>query len=381
MKKKLFLAVLFCAAMVGFTVKAADIVIPEKGGSDVNIGSNQAYNDLYTAGANVSLSGKVNGDLTAGGGMVTVNGEVTQDALVGGGTIYLNGNVGDNARLAGGNITINAPINNDLAVAGGIITVTDKSSIGGDLLVAAGNLTLNAPVSGSVRIAGGSVVINSRIDGNMSITAKRLVFGPNAEVTGRVTYKGPQEAVVQSGAKVNNLEYIKYQPEKRHLGGIITAAFFVRLFAWIIAALVLSWLFRGFVLSTAERTFRFPWKNLGIGIITLIIVPIIAFLLLLTFVGYYLAVLLMLAYILLIAVSLIVAAVALGYLILRFLVKPVEVIYWQAIIIGVVVWSLLRLVPIAGWIITAIIFLMVFGELSGRLWAGVAPRKEEKAQP
>jgi hypothetical protein len=367
MNKKVVLFSVFAGLMVFTTVRAADIVSPSKDNSSVSIGSAETHRNLYTGGSNVTVNGNTQGDLVAAGGMVNVEGNVQQEALLAGGTLSVNGSVGGHARIVGGNITVSGAIGGDLVIAGGNVNITGKSSVAGDLLAAGGNLIIDAPVAGMARIAGGNITINNKISGDVYVQASQgLVFGPGADVSGTVYYKGPKSAVVQPGAKVGNIEFTELQRGKngRNTAGILTVTFLIQLLAWLATAFVLWGLFRGFVPRVAEETFHRPWAGLGLGLLGLIVVPIVIVLLFLTIIGYYLAIVLALIYALALALAGILSAIALGYLVLRWLSKPMDrIVPWQAILIGIVVWSLLRLIPVVGWIAIALIFLMVLGTL------------------
>src|SRR3989344_7437034 len=192
-------AVIFLAAGTTF---AAEFAAPTKDGDpNVTISASETHKNLYVVGANVTANGKIEGDLYAAGGMVSVIGDVADDLNVGGGSLSISGQVGGDARIAGGNITISSPIGGDLLVAGGNISITEKSSIGGDLVIGGGNIILDAPVKGGIIAGAGNITINSKVEGDVRIYSSGsrgknqgiVVFGPKAEVMGKITHKGPKE--------------------------------------------------------------------------------------------------------------------------------------------------------------------------------------------
>ncbi|MCL5666344.1 MAG: hypothetical protein M1383_01030 [Patescibacteria group bacterium] len=371
--KKIFFSVMGVAAaglVFAQASLAADIVQPSKDNPNVIIGSGQTYNNLYTAGGSVTVNGDTNGDLTVAGGMITIDGKVQQELLAAGGTIFLNSQVGSHARIIGGNITITAPIGGDLVVAGGNVNLTGNASVSGDLLVAGGNVVVDAPVNGSVKAVGGTVTIDSRIGGDVNVRASgNLIFGPNASVPGQVTYKGVRQAVVQNGANVPNIEFIQLQKGAgAKTAGLLTLAFLVKLLAWIAAGLLLVYYGKDLAFSAYQNVRSKPWPSLGWGFLGIVAIPVIVIILLITLIGYYIALLLGLSYALLLLFVNLVSAVVLGYLLLSLLNKSAEKLSgWQAVVLGTVIWTLLGFIPFIGWIIKAIIFLMVFGAVIKRL--------------
>lgn len=352
---------------------AAEFKAPEKDGDpNVTISAGETHKNLYTAGANVIANGQTFGDLFAAGGMVSVIGDVEADANLAGGSLSVSGKIGGDARVAGGNITISSPVGGDLLVAAGNVLITEKSSIGGDLLVAGGNVVLEAPVKGSLRAAGGNVTINSKIDGNVQVVVSgrgnnqgNLVFGPKAEILGKIIHKGPKEAVIKDGARLPAIDYTFYSGKRdaaRFWGGLLTLVFLIKLIAWFLA----GWLlvrYRKSGLSRIVQSIREkPMENLGLGLAGLVVIPIVIILLLVVFVGYYIAGILAFSYGVLLMISGLLAAIFLGAWLIK-LIKKTDgfAVDWQAVALGVAVLAVLRLVPILGWLVCFVVFLMALG--------------------
>ena len=107
-----------------------------------------------------------------------------------------------------------------------------------------------------------------------------------------------------------------------------------------------------------------PWENLGIGLLALIAAPILIILLLITMVGYYLAITAAVLYILLLLFACILSALFLGFLFLKYLNKPSgPQVNWQAAVIGVVVLVLVKIIPFFGWIFAFVLLLLVLGAI------------------
>jgi hypothetical protein len=366
-KLKVLFGLFLVSLIVGTNVYAAELIAPEdESDANVVIGSNETHRNLYTVGGNVAVNSNIVGDLVVAGGMVTLDGSVEQDVMAAGGTLLLNGQIGGDARIAGGNITISSAISGDLLIGGGNITISERASIGGDLVIGGGNVTINAPVRGMLRIAGGNVTINSRIEnGGTAVVDQRITFGPRAEIPGRFTYRAPEEARVQDGANVPSLEFTKLEKRGgRNVAGLLTAAFLIKLLAWIVAGLLLVKFRKRFVYGVTTSVQEKPWENLGWGLVGIIVIPILTVLLFVTFIGYYVGLIVLFSFILAIIIVNLLAALVLGYIALRYMSRTGESpVDWQAIVIGVVVLTLVRWIPFVGWIVCAILFLMTFGAI------------------
>ena len=367
MKIRVFLFMLLGALLVGTTARAAEIVVPTARNENIIIGFAETHKNLYTAGGNITVNNATQGDLTAAGGLITLTGTVEQEAIIAGGTLNVSGSIGGTARIVGGNITVSGPIGGDLVIAGGNVNITGNAKVAGDLLAAGGNVIVDVPVNGIVRIAGGSITINSKITGDVYVmTSKELVFGPQADVSGVVHHTGTKQAVVQPGANVRNIQYTPVQhPRARvQLAGLLTAALFVKFLALLVAAFILAGCMKKSLPRLVEQTFKQPWNNLGIGLLSVVVTPAAIIILFATVVGFLMAFMLGAAFALALMLVSVFAAIALGYLILRWCAVPIERAKpWQAILIGSVVWSVLKLIPVFGWIPDCMVFLMVFGAL------------------
>lgn len=367
--KLLYVGLFLAAIALAPVALAAEFKSAGKEDGNVSLPGGETHHNLYTAGGNVSVNSVITGDLVAAGGMVSVDGSVEDDAMVAGGTLYLNGSIGGNARVAGGNVTVASPIAGDLVIAGGNVTLSEKASIGGDLVIGGGNVIVNAPVRGSVRASGGNITINSRVEREVKVTAtQKMTFGPRAEVLGAVSYRAPREAVIDQAARLSAVEFNQLEKRDfgRHFAAILTIGFLIKLLAWIIAGLLLMKIRKQAVHAIVESVEKTPWRNLGYGLVSFIIIPIVLLLVFVTVVGYYAGIIASLWYVLMLVVANLVSSIVAGALILRWLNRPGESApAWQVVVIGVVALSVVKFIPILGWIVCGILLLMVLGAIMG----------------
>ncbi len=358
--------------LLGGTAQAAEFVTGEnKTEANVSTLSQEVHKNLYIAGGSVTVNSATQGDLTAAGGMVTINGNVEKDLLVAGGNLNINGSVGENARVAGGNVSINAPVAGDLLVGGGNVSVAEKATVGGDLVIGGGNVSIDSNVQGNVKAAGGNVTINGRVAGNVEVAANdSLTFGPNSEVVGKVTYKGPKEAVVKPGAKVGTIAYTKVAGKPAHRGGfigVIIIGSIFKLLMLLAAALVMAWLLRSRVSAIVDQAILSPGRSLGIGALVLIATPILGVLLMITVVGLYLGGILLMSYGLLIAISSVISLFYTGRLVWGWYQRDALPNAWRDLGVGALVTLLLGFIPIVGWIAICVLWVITLGAMATNL--------------
>lgn len=342
---------------------AAEFLVPSpRGERNITTGSEKQYRNLYAAGGNVTISGDTRGDLHVLGGNVMILGGVEQDLVAAAQSVTVQGSVGGDARLAGLNVEINAPIGGDLLAAASDLTVSSKSQISGDIWVVGSTVTIEGPILGNLKIIADEVTLNAKIQGKVFVRADRgLSFGPRGEADG-VTYRGPEEAAIAREAKITNLHFERFEPRKRERD-LLSFYTLIKILAWIIAGLLLVKFFGRTAGMVAQSVWNDPWKNLGIGFLGALAVPAAALMALFTFVGYYVALVTLIWYVLAISLGMILAAISVGSALFRLAKQTDNKPNWQWAVSGVVVFKLLSWVPLAGGLLMFLIFLTTFGAL------------------
>ena len=373
-KVTLFISIFLLGLFVSSTVFAADYLPKTKeAGENVVVGGEETFEDLYVGGASVSVNQEILGDLFVGAGSINILGEIEEDLVAAGGNVNLVGPVGDDLRLAGGNVNISAPVGGDLLAAGGTLVISDLTEVGGDMWLAGGVINFSGSVDGEARLAGGEIYLNGSIEGPARIYAEKLTFGPEAVVAGPITYYGKKEAVVLEGAQVGEIDMQEWKGWKNDRAkDVATSAFWglliLKLLALFITALVLLNLFGEKIDDVVEHSNKRPWAMLGIGLLALIATPIIAIILMTTVIGIYLAILLGALYVFFVAMAGVVTVVYLGHLAEKHLLRmPADRLSWKTILAGVIAGAILALIPVIGWLVLCILFLMVLGAMIRQL--------------
>lgn len=335
-----------------------------KTADQVSVAQGDAINDdLYIGGGSISMAGNVVGDLLVGGGNILINGPVSGDVVAAGGTINILSDIGDDVRIAGGNILIQGKIKGDLFIGGGQVQVSGNG-IDGDVLIAGGIVRLETPVSGDVRIAGGEVYINAPVSGNININADKITFGSRAIVSGNFQYKSPSAAIMESGSSVaGKVDFQKKEIKgKKFLAGIGIIAALIKFLMILLGALLVGFAFPKYVNKFVSSAYVNPWKNIGIGFLSLIVIPIIAVVLMVSIVAIPIGILTAIGYVAIIIWSVFLAPVLLGSLLRRWYKKDeIYEISLKTIIAGVIAISAISIVPILGGIIKFGLFLFAFG--------------------
>lgn len=359
-------------------VQAAEFVSPDNDMGDVVLSTTRTYKNLYTAGGNVTVNSTVSGDAYLAGGSITLDGQVEADVVVAGGNITLNNKIGGDVRAAGGTLTINSEVGGDVVIGGGRIILGERAKVGGDVIIAGGTVTLNAPVAGKVWIGGGRVVINSTLGGELRVRgAETVQFGSKAVVNGSVKVQAEQEPVIAEGAQVSTIDF---ERSMRHAnkGAVAKAAVFggiLWVLAYALVALIAAWVAPKRIARFADEMKRGFWANVGIGLAGVVVTPIVAIVLLFLLVGYQLTFFLLAGYVFFLALSLVLAVQFSGAYVYALVQKHATLtVAWQTALVGAVVFTLIRLIPVLGGVACSLVFLAAAGQLLRSIKHGVVER-------
>ncbi len=366
MKKKVLVA-LSLIAVVASCAPGISEAAYFKTGKSVVVGSSAAINDnVYAAGASVSVSAPVEGDLLAAGGTLYISGPVSQDIMIAGGTVIVAGSSAQNIRIIGGNVTVSGTYKGEAAVAGGQVAVMSGTTITKDSYLAGGSVTFAGNEAGNLSIAGDAVYIDGTVEGNLTVKGgKQVTIGPNAVIKGNFDYTAQQKATIEGGAQIlgtTTFHEAKVPAETASgffaaFAAILTIGWIAKLLMVLTAAYLLWYLCRSDMVETVKRIASGFWKELLRGFLLLVATPIAAIILLATVLGILPGVIVFLLY----GALLVVSAPVAGIVVASLLKKLKTDLRWYHILLGVVVFEIVKLIPFIGWIATFIVYLLSVG--------------------
>jgi hypothetical protein len=346
-------------------------------------------NERYVMGGTVTVNQPVSGDLTVAGGTVTVNAPVKGSLQAAGGTVTLANTVQGNVRIAGGTINVTKSINGNLVIAGGTVRVHPEAVIGGSVLIMGGDITIDGSIQGSVTVRGGTVTINGVLRGdtdiqsqtfvqnekslgNAAIASQTISFGPNGSIAKNLKYwsaagKKDFSTVVKGTATFDTSLAINKAPEHGAAGffAALVAAFTV--YILLSAALILGLLLfatKTFFRDTAKILTKKPGMSFLHGILYFLLTPIITVILLITVIGFPIALTVAFMYIISIVFAKLLTAMVLArYAETYYKKKWTDVVVFFVALGIYIVLRLLVFIPILGWILTFIAVSMAYGAI------------------
>jgi cytoskeletal protein CcmA (bactofilin family) len=357
---------------------AADI----RQGQDITIGTSDTIeDDLYAFGSNIAINGTIRGDLVATGNNISIDGNVTGSVIAAGNSIAIRGQVGGSVRAVGNTIVLDGKVANDLVAAGNELTILSNGRIGRDAIVAAATTTISGQIGRDLQVGGANVKIDGVVGGNVTATIDRLQITDRGTVGGSLKYTSRNEAQIANASSVKGS--IERQAPDNGRAPLFTGttALVVEWLKGLIGLLILGILvvffFPGFSRRAGEALVRSPWLTLAIGALILIGLPILSIVFFAVgglIGGWWIGFVVLALFVVVLALSIPVAAVGVGGALLRVARRPVPV--WLALLIGLVALLLVALIPILGGLV--IFCALLFG-MGATTIAVVGNRRAEAA--
>lgn len=328
--------------------------------------------NLYVAGASVVLTAPVEGDFSAFGGSIIIAAPVQGDDLLLAGSIHSRARVGGDVRAVGGSVSVDEPVAGDMVAFG--YSVNDSGRAGGNVFIIAADTTLTNGASGPVTIYGNNISLAGDFANDVRVFASgRVAIAAGTTVHGSLSYEAPEPAVISTstaitgGVEYTSASYLPNVGTSRVLA-LLSIGFllFARIFGELLLAGFLAGLFPKLSEEIVGRAYaerpRGVLLTMLLGFAVFVAAPILFVMLLLTFVGIGFALLLLIAYALLALLALLYAGIFLGGMLARHYARR-ETILWHDGMLGMLILSLIALVPFVGLPIVFLLTIFIAGML------------------
>jgi hypothetical protein len=296
--------------------------------------------------------------------------------------------IGGDAMLVGGSVDVRKEVAGDVRAFGGVISIDDK--IGGDLValgstviaksapkfawIGGADVSLLGGARGPVVIYGSTVTLSGTFESDVDVTASdSIVVEKGTVVHGYLHYNAPQQAsipadvVVDGGVTYTGKSYLPTTEEAQTFALAGAGIFFlVRILAAVIAAGLFAGIFPALTQAVADRALSYSVNRfllltlLGFGV--LVATPVLILLLIATFAGAIIAFILLAAYVLLILLAYLYAAVIAGAALTRSITKR-TLFLWRDAVFGMLALSVVGLIPVFGTIVLLVLVAAAAGTL------------------
>jgi len=247
--------------------------------------------------------------------------------------------------VAGNIINYEAATEKDLFAAGNIIDLKSDAKIGRDVYAAGNRVILGSDLTGDFSAAASQVILRDvKITGNVNIDAQRINFEGKISIAGTLTYNDDAEVSGLENVKAAKVE--TYTPETYTVSAAeLWLMKLVSIISLALAAIILlafSARLRNRV--SGESAISDFGSNLVIGLVSLLAVPAISIVLLISFFAAPLGLILIFAYIIALYLAQALAGAWLGHLLISKVFHSQAHIFIEAIV-GIIILVCLSMVP------------------------------------
>lgn len=267
---RVVLSALLLAVAMPQQVGAAEV---RRGRSIVIPGGDVIHNDLIAAGPSVRIDGTVEGDVIAFTRSLTVTGHVTGDVIAFAGESVIDGIVDGNVRVFSRSAVLQGSIAKNVTAFANTLDLISKANVGGGMIVFAAEADLDGKMQRDLLAMAARTDLDGLIGGQAFIHGGSLTVESTAEIRGPVTFQGPQQPVVEAGAKLASpIRTEIITPEFRRNRRSVARAAMRAIFSYAAALLVgilLLVVFPGFFRATLREAGSIGLP-IGIGALALI---------------------------------------------------------------------------------------------------------------
>ncbi len=312
--------------------------------------------DYYAADGRIELDAAVAGDVVVAGGELRIGHRIDGDLVAAGGRIEVDGEVVDDLRLAGGEIRLAVRAGDDLAASGGRIELSNDSRIGGNAWLSGGELAIGGVIDGDLEAYAGKIRISAQVRGDVDLDADSIEWLPGASVGGSLRYRSPESLPESVGANVTGA--LEHDNTARYADRGFGLFFSLALLA---TGIVFYLLFPHYTVAATQRIGNDPWSCLGLGFVFTVATPLLAVLLMLILLGFWIGLVLLALYGVALLAGFILSCFYLGERGGKLIRQPVHTTGRRLIAFAAILFllGLVQAVPLVGGL--CLLLLMLFG--------------------
>ncbi len=276
-------------------------------------------------------------------------------------TALAQGSIGDKFVMGGSFILKDGDVlTGNLVVLGGTAMLEDGSTVQGDVVLAGGSVQVAGQVDGSIVVAGGLISLQDTalVQGDITVVGGNIDRAPGAQVNGSVSNGAvsPFE-LFSSGGVVPNVQ-VGFNPL------LDTLWYFFRSFMWAALAVLVVLFLQTQIERAAQAAVTQPLIAGGLGMLTAIVVPLLAVTISLTIILIPVGLVAFLALVISWAFGVIVIGAEVGKRIAELLKQEWALAVSAGIgtfILTLVANGLGWLIPCVGWIVPALVGIVGLG--------------------
>ncbi len=337
-----------------------------KSGNEIIIGPDEVIDDdLIAAGRIVKIEGKVNGDVFAFAQEVIISGMINGSVYTGGSEIKFKAKDCRSLWTFCGFLGADGNIENNLLFFGGELRTEKTNLVKKDLLAFGREINIDGEIHGRIKGNMGSFNLNGKI-GSANIEANSVNIKSGSTVTGDLSIKSRQEPNIEPDAKIlgkTDYQKVEGKESKQKKGGLVRTIKTIFFISRVVIGIILIALFKPLIVKTNEILKNATWKSLGFGFLTIIVIPVLMVITLITIIGIPVSIFCLFLFLTLAYLSGIVFATGFGEFLIKLIKKEGTISPFISFLVGIIIISLVSLIPYLGFLVRLVVFFFGSGML------------------
>jgi cytoskeletal protein CcmA (bactofilin family) len=288
--------------------------------------------------------------------------------------------------VVGANVRIAGVLKKGLNAFGANLDIS--GSVDGELNAFGAHIVLSGKFHNEVNAGAANIVLDGIFEDNLEVGAAKITIMPTTVIKGDLNYASAildrregSQILGQVAQKLKEME--PDEREKRRSEGkkvaiglkIIIGSLSIA--ALIIVGLIINTFFSEQTENTVALISESPWKNIGVGFVFLVAVPVAIIIAFVTIIGIPAGIIAGFIYGLILYVSRIYIGVWIGRKIIGFFKKSQITAFFWPFVIGLVTIAVIGLIPFLGWIFKLFCLLISLGALWLALWRAIQSKETE----
>lgn len=288
MKKNIlrsFIVLCITLGLIHTNVSALEIIAEE----DVTITTEQT-SDVVIAWGEVDIKSTLRQDAIIAWWDILINAPILQDLMFAGWDISVNWAVSDDVRWIGWNIVINKDVAWDVILAAWDIRIEKDVTIGWDLIIASGKTVIDWTVLWKLRFIWGKLTLNGKIwwDAQIYVEKFKTTSVSGAVINWNLEYKSDSKIELLENMTVwtvNFEEAIWKKQFKEDIEDSLMSYVIIKILFIFIFSTVLFFFFQKFYNRAGKILSEQTGKSFLYGILTFLLIPILAILFFISIIG------------------------------------------------------------------------------------------------
>ena len=333
-------------------------------GDEIIISSDESINEqLFFASEIFEFNGTINGDIAGAAREVKISGEVNGDLWIAAQLVEISGNISGSGVIVAQQIIVEGKIDGDFLGVSEDFELNKNSEIFGELNFYCERISIESPIAGDLKGAAKNVKINANINGDVDISVENLEIGPESIIKGNLQYKSIDKIDDINKPKIIGQIFHKL-PEvkvKEFWNGWVVFFKGISLISYLLIGLIIMLPFKKhteLVIYQQQKNF---WVCLLVGFISFVLIPILIMILCITIIGLPLAVLCLIIFLIIWYLCSMFVMTYMGRILIGLFKKDFSGSILISFITGLIVIELLETIPIAGLLVTLLVWFLGVG--------------------